>query len=935
MAQSTFSFPTNDSDENPFRLVVTATVGAASSLVEVYNEGTLVRNGTSAAFGETIIGRSVERRFTIANRGTSNISVGTIVIDGIGFEISQQVSTTSIRPGRSARFRVEMTALTDTPQPSGRVRIALVGANIASYEFDAVGAVELARPMPIVTLDGTALPDGASVNFGSALTTSPLRRVVRIDNSDGTGPVRVQSFALTNTVGTAFSADGTFEGVEVPAGGTRSITVQLGSSTAVLDARARLQFSYNPEIAGVSNPFELNFSGTVSAPPMVPVIRVTTESGGTVRVLDDCPNPTGPCTGSRRVELEPFVVNSNTTQTFTIGNRGTANLVVSNFALVQTGSAFTFNPPAPGGMTTIAPGAANDITVTVRATSATAGNLTAFMRFDTNLPTTPFNLLLETDAEAALPILTIRDLVNTIVRPLNGPIMLQNFTQLGTTSVGTALQRSYTLDADSGNAPVTITSVTVTESPGDFAVTSAPVGPNNVATPGDDPRLSTTLRLTGATAGDVLGTVRVAHSGSAPAPADFRVYGSVLNAFAVGAGVNNTVRAIITDQSVGQFGQPGFIRGDFIAGDFTTPGAGVASFVPGTGLAALAGGGISGGAARVNALQVFRAPGSSVDRLYVAGSFTTAGGTVTAGNIASWDGTTWRALGSGVNEGTNGEVFAMARFRGRGTDEHLFIAGNFTTAGGSSRASIARWNGTTWVGLTLPPVSGGEIRALRVFQDPTGTALYAGGSFTQAGPNGQTALIARWFDRNDTDTWQNLGAGLFVGTRVNALLAFDTQGNGTQDLYIGGLFTAVGNVLGVNNIVSFRNNAVTPLALGLGGEVSALAGFDEDGNPQASAGGTTVNLTSSIPLLFAGGSFTTLGNGATIGNGRIARYTASTQSWSAVKNGVDNGTVLALSGFNATVGTTNVQRRLMVGGSFSAISGVAIPSLALWGIAVP
>jgi hypothetical protein len=64
--------------------------------------------------------------------------------------------------------------------------------------------------------------------------------------------------------------------------------------------------------------------------------------------------------------------------------------------------------------------------------------------------------------------------------------------------------------------------------------------------------------------------------------------------------------------------------------------------------------------------------------LYAAGVFTTAGGTP-ANQIAKWNGSSWTALGSGLN---GPAVLAIS-----GSD--LFAGGKFTTAGGKVSAYVA------------------------------------------------------------------------------------------------------------------------------------------------------------------------------------------------------------------------------------------------------
>src|SRR5438876_1002688 len=66
--------------------------------------------------------------------------------------------------------------------------------------------------------------------------------------------------------------------------------------------------------------------------------------------------------------------------------------------------------------------------------------------------------------------------------------------------------------------------------------------------------------------------------------------------------------------------------------------------------------------------------------LYAGGYFTTAGG-ISATNIARWNGSSWTALGSGMND----QVDALAV---SGSD--LYAGGYFTTAGGKVSPYIVR-----------------------------------------------------------------------------------------------------------------------------------------------------------------------------------------------------------------------------------------------------
>ena len=69
--------------------------------------------------------------------------------------------------------------------------------------------------------------------------------------------------------------------------------------------------------------------------------------------------------------------------------------------------------------------------------------------------------------------------------------------------------------------------------------------------------------------------------------------------------------------------------------------------------------------------------------LYIGGAFTVVGD-IGAKFIAKWNGSSWSALGSGMNNW----VYALAV-----SGSNLYAGGSFTTAGGSTAHGIAKWNG--------------------------------------------------------------------------------------------------------------------------------------------------------------------------------------------------------------------------------------------------
>jgi hypothetical protein len=318
--------------------------------------------------------------------------------------------------------------------------------------------------------------------------------------------------------------------------------------------------------------------------------------------------------------------------------------------------------------------------------------------------------------------------------------------------------------------------------------------------------------------------------------------------------------------------------------------------------------------------------------LYVGGTFTTAGG-VPANYIAKWDGSAWSALGSGMgrNDDYESAVVALAV-----SGTNLYAGGYFSMAGGMPASHIAKWNGSSWsvLGLGMSsypyPDYSASVNALAV----SGTNLYAGGEFSTAG--GVPANhVANW----DGSTWSALGSGM--NGEVFALVASGT------DLYAGGLFTMAGGVpakyitkwdgstwsalgSGVNALGSGMNIVVEALAatgtdLYAGGRFTTAGGVPAnyiakwDGSAWSALGsgmnGEVVALAASGTDLYAGGLFTTAGG---VPANYIAKWNGST--WSALGSGMNQPVcALAVSGPN-----------LYVGGAFATAGGVPANSIAKW-----
>jgi hypothetical protein len=194
------------------------------------------------------------------------------------------------------------------------------------------------------------------------------------------------------------------------------------------------------------------------------------------------------------------------------------------------------------------------------------------------------------------------------------------------------------------------------------------------------------------------------------------------------------------------------------------------------------------------------------NKLIAGGEFDSAGG-VPVNSIASWDGTSWSALGTG----TNWTVNALAVFNSK-----LIAGGNFTTAGGAPADYIASWDGTTWSALGAgmsaivmwPPDYPLCVNALTVYN----STLIAGGRFEKAG-GAPANNIASW----DGTSWSTLGTG--ASYQVFALTVSDNT------LIAGGTFGTAGGT-SANNIASWDGTSWSALGTGTNAFVQALTVFN-------------------------------------------------------------------------------------------------------------
>ncbi|MGD9693699.1 MAG: hypothetical protein AB7G17_06400 [Phycisphaerales bacterium] len=161
---------------------------------------------------------------------------------------------------------------------------------------------------------------------------------------------------------------------------------------------------------------------------------------------------------------------------------------------------------------------------------------------------------------------------------------------------------------------------------------------------------------------------------------------------------------------------------------------------------------------------------------------------VTCTNIMGFDGTTWFPLDTGLTRSTSiiSQVQALKVYND-GNGERLYAGGRFDRGSGNVTSAVAKWDGVSWqpVGAGFPMPT--EVRAFEVWNDGSGTSLYAAGNFQASG-----AATVRRFARWTGTEWVEVGGG--VSDAVTRMVQFEVGGR--PAVVLGGSFLDAGNGTG-------------------------------------------------------------------------------------------------------------------------------------------
>lgn len=361
----------------------------------------------------------------------------------------------------------------------------------------------------------------------------------------------------------------------------------------------------------------------------------------------------------------------------------------------------------------------------------------------------------------------------------------------------------------------------------------------------------------------------------------------------------------------------------------------------------------------VYSLQSFEEDG--VPTLIVGGNFIRAGGEPAA-NIARWTALGWSTMGSGLDRTPGPAVVQDMVVHDDGAGADLFVVGTCDRAGGQPVRNLARWNGVAWSSEQVFQTSLNDtVATFTVFDEGAGPRLFAGGDFDIGGGEPSRG-IARW----DGSVWSSVKEENVEGVEgiVRAVVVFD-DGTGPA-LYVGGVFARAGE-LPASNIARWTGERWETLGEGLDGPVIALEVYDDGTGPALYAGGDfsmsvqdplnniarwdgtewhplevdgvagVQDFVSDMevfddgrgPALFVTGSFNRAGE---ITASRIARWdgTAWTVLEGSMGEGLDRSGSGGIDGFSLEVYDDGRGAALYVGGAFDLAGGLVVNRVARW-----
>lgn len=341
------SFNNNDSNESPYRFLLTGQVTPPAPRILVVVDGQEIPDGGAFGFGTTPEGAPLTKEFTILNTGSAELVLGAISLPS-SF-ILDTAPATPVPIGGQTTFRVTFPA--DTRGGfSGPLSFSTNDTPRNPFNFS-IGA-SATQPAPSITVlqGATEIIQGGSFNMGATVRGVPVVRTFTIENR-GSRDLIVDRFKVPSRFTISGPATTT-----ISPGGSTTFDITFPADRVGV-SNGNLQFRTN--VSGL-NPFRFVLLASATAPaPEVDLLQ-----GG------------GPIPSGGGFNFGTTATGVPLTATFEIQNNGSADLTIKKVKAPK-GYALLTQPALtlpPGGSTTF----------DVQLTAVKRGTIRGTLQFGTN-----------------------------------------------------------------------------------------------------------------------------------------------------------------------------------------------------------------------------------------------------------------------------------------------------------------------------------------------------------------------------------------------------------------------------------------------------------------------------------------------------------------------------------------------------------------------
>jgi hypothetical protein len=181
--------------------------------------------------------------------------------------------------------------------------------------------------------------------------------------------------------------------------------------------------------------------------------------------------------------------------------------------------------------------------------------------------------------------------------------------------------------------------------------------------------------------------------------------------------------------------------------------------------------------------EYVRSIASNGTDVYIGTDSVNIAGIPQADHVAKWNGSAWSALGAS-SAGTDGWLPASAFvYAIAASGSQVVVTGSFQNAGGNALADhIASFDGTTWKPLGSNGAGNGPWIGNGLAVAILGTSIFAGGNFTTAGGDLHASYIARYAPQSAPSNLFTIGVVKGDLSKGTATLAVNAPGPGALSL---------------------------------------------------------------------------------------------------------------------------------------------------------